>query len=88
MIEYKDPGRYIPVIFLLYSWGSLFGVPSKVHLSVLSIAFVERTSRTHKGKKGLQNHPQKLFNKHYMSQYNPYISPITPLKRTQKSPKP
>ena len=28
-MEYKDPGRYIPFIFLLYSWGSLFGVPSK-----------------------------------------------------------
>ena len=24
---YKDPGRCIPVIFLLYSWGSLLGVP-------------------------------------------------------------
>ena len=22
LIEYKDPGRYIPIIFLLYSWGS------------------------------------------------------------------
>ena len=22
--EYTDPGRYIPIIFLLYSWGSLF----------------------------------------------------------------
>ena len=30
IIEYKDPGRYIPIIFLLYSWGSLFGVPIKV----------------------------------------------------------
>ena len=30
--EYKDPGGYIPIIFLLYSWGSLFGVPSKVPL--------------------------------------------------------
>ena len=30
--EYKDPGRYIPMIFLLYSWGSLFGVPTKVPL--------------------------------------------------------
>ena len=29
-IEYKDLGRYIPVEFLLYSWCSLFGVPSKV----------------------------------------------------------
>ena len=31
-IEYEDPGRYIPSIFLPYSWGSLFGVPSKVPL--------------------------------------------------------
>ena len=30
IIEHEDPGRYIPVVFLLYSWGSLFGVPSKV----------------------------------------------------------
>ena len=32
IVEYKDPGRYIPIIFLLYSWGSLFGVPIKVPL--------------------------------------------------------
>ena len=32
IIEHKDPGRYIPIIFLLYSWGSLFGVPIKVPL--------------------------------------------------------
>ena len=25
IIESKDPGRYIPIIFLLYSWGSLLG---------------------------------------------------------------
>ena len=35
-----DPGRYMPIILILYSWGSLFGVPSKVPLqstwSVLS----------------------------------------------------
>ena len=31
-IEYKDPSKYIPVVFQLYSWGSLFGVPSKVPL--------------------------------------------------------
>ena len=29
-MEYKDLGRYIPIIFLLSSWGSLFGVPNKV----------------------------------------------------------
>ena len=32
IMEYKDPGRYIPIIYLLYSWGSRFGVPSKVPL--------------------------------------------------------
>ena len=32
IVEYKDPGRYIPIIYLLYSWGSLFGVPSRVPL--------------------------------------------------------
>ena len=31
-IEYQDPGRYIPIIFLLYSWGSLFGVLIKAPL--------------------------------------------------------
>ena len=30
IIEYKDPSRYIPSIFLLHSWGFLFGVPIKV----------------------------------------------------------
>ena len=29
IVEYKDPGRYVPIIFLLFSWGSLFGVPRK-----------------------------------------------------------
>ena len=32
IMEYKDPGRYIPIIYLLYSRGSLFGVPSRVPL--------------------------------------------------------
>ena len=31
-MEYKDPGKYIPIIYLLYSWGSRFGVPSKIPL--------------------------------------------------------
>ena len=31
-MEYKDPGTYIPIIYLLYSRGSLFGVPSRVPL--------------------------------------------------------
>ena len=37
VIEYEDPGRYVPITFLLYSWGSLFEVPSEVPL-VWSIA--------------------------------------------------
>ena len=32
IIEDKDPGRYLPFIFLLCSWGCLFGVPIKVPL--------------------------------------------------------
>ena len=32
IIDYKDPGRHIPIMFLLYSRGSLFGVPIKVLL--------------------------------------------------------
>ena len=32
IMEYKDPGRNIPIIYLLYSWGSRFGVPSRVPL--------------------------------------------------------
>ena len=35
LVEYKDPGKYIPIIFLLYSWGSLFGVPIRVPLILL-----------------------------------------------------
>ena len=35
IMEYKDPGRYIPIIYLLYSWGALFGVPSRVPLIIV-----------------------------------------------------
>ena len=42
-IKFKDPSRYIPIIFLLfptifllYSWGFLFGVPMKVPLTLSS----------------------------------------------------
>ena len=35
IVKYKDPGRHIPTIFLLYSWGSLFGVHSNVPLDFL-----------------------------------------------------
>ena len=34
IMEYKDPGRYIPILYLLYSWGSRFGVPIKVLLII------------------------------------------------------
>ena len=36
IIEYSDPGRYMYSLNIptaVYSWGSLFGVPSKVHLT-------------------------------------------------------
>ena len=33
IIEYQEPGKYIPIIiFLLYFWGSLFGVPVRILL--------------------------------------------------------
>ena len=45
IIEYKDPGRCNPIIiFLLYSWGSLFGVPSKVPISQHARALRENTA--------------------------------------------
>ena len=37
-MEYKDPGRYIPIIYLRYSWGSRFGVPRRVPLLKLGNA--------------------------------------------------
>ena len=39
-MEYKDPGRYIPIIYLLDSWGSRFGDPSKVPLALKSRPFL------------------------------------------------
>ena len=38
-MEYKDPGKYIPIIYLLYSWGSRFGVPSRVPLGFRACNF-------------------------------------------------
>ena len=32
IVEYEDPGRYIPNMYLQYTWGCLFGVPSRVPL--------------------------------------------------------
>ena len=34
-MEYKDPNKYIPIIYLLYSGGSRFGVPSRVPFKVV-----------------------------------------------------
>ena len=39
IIEYMDPAGYIPIIFLLYSWGSLFGAPIKVPISLSNHPF-------------------------------------------------
>ena len=40
-MEYKDPGRYIPIIYLLYSWGSRFGVPSRVPLLYMLLGLAD-----------------------------------------------
>ena len=45
-IEYKDPGKCIPIIFLLYSWGSLFGVPINVPLFTSKRAQAARKRKT------------------------------------------
>ena len=37
VIGYKDPGSYIPIMLLPHSWGSLFGVPSKVPLQIKAL---------------------------------------------------
>ena len=34
VMEFKDPGRHIPIKFQLYSWGSLFEVPKNVPLGL------------------------------------------------------
>ena len=46
MMEYKDPSRYIPIILLLHSWGSRFGVPSEVpvHNAVPAAAVAQTRS--------------------------------------------
>ena len=46
-MEYKDPGGHIPIIYLLYFWGSLFGVPSRVPLILrtLQVTVLEILSR-------------------------------------------
>ena len=51
-MEYMDPGRYIPIIFLLYSWGSLFGVPIRVPLFLVDWAWLDRNLRLWKAEPG------------------------------------
>ena len=46
--EYKDPGRYIPIVFLLHSWSSLFGFPSKVPLKHMCRLCLERLQLVNK----------------------------------------
>ena len=41
IMEYKDPGRYIPIIYLLYSWGSRCGVPSRVPFMVPQVQLLK-----------------------------------------------
>ena len=43
-MEYKDPGRSIPITYLLYSWGSLFGVPSRVPLVLMFLTTARPTA--------------------------------------------
>ena len=45
-MEYKNPGRYIPVIYLLYSWGSRFGVPRRVPLEFVWYPDIGLSSRS------------------------------------------
>ena len=47
IMEYKDPGRYIPIMYLLNSWGSQFGVPnSRVPLDFWDFGFLTGWWRT------------------------------------------
>ena len=45
-IKHKDPGKDIPKIFPLYSWGSLFGVPVNVTLFTCKRAQAARKRKT------------------------------------------
>ena len=64
IIEYKDPCRFFPIIFLLYSWGSLFGVPIKVPLLILNPNLIPghpfRASRS-----GIDKFPKPQTSKHF-----------------------
>ena len=50
IIEDEGPGSYIPIMFLLYSWGSLFGVPIKVPLIVVYTQYAQFARRQKKGR--------------------------------------
>ena len=52
IMEYKDPGRYVPIIYLLYSWGYLFGVPSRVPLMSIAVGLCARAQALAAGKIG------------------------------------
>ena len=62
-MEDKDPGKYIPIIYLLYFWGSLFGVPGKVPLykvqgnfvvlNPLRVKYPPKSLKADKGLRGL-----------------------------------
>ena len=43
-MEYKDPGRYIPIIYLLYSWVPYLGFPveSFYYIHAKRIIFLPR----------------------------------------------
>ena len=41
IIQICGPGRYIPITFLLYSWGSLFGVSIVLPLSKSTLAHLQ-----------------------------------------------
>ena len=69
IIEHKDPGRYIPVIFLLYSWGALFGVPNKARFLFSRGALACRMVTTRTSRHVCRN-PQR---------WNPALLPKLPL---------
>ena len=46
-MEYKDPGKYIPIIDLLYSRGSRFGVPSRVPLYQVATGYINHYRGLH-----------------------------------------
>ena len=64
IMEYKDPGRYIPIIYLLYSGGSRLGVPSRVPAVVEECLHAQergsKTWRLLRGRDANTIHPYEL----------------------------